>query len=265
MNSPMGSGGPVLAGTGLLAPAEVSAHRAADFFRRAGYWRSPDRLPDELVARLRHEVEALAVPAPRGVRFDERGRVTHVDGVVDRSVAFHATATHPAILGPLEALLGPNIVLCRNRHNHASRLYPNVVQRLHRDVLQWSRPIVTVIVYLHDTDDGAGPTMLVPGSHYLPFVGTPNNGGTWMDEHHVFAPVGFQKIAVPMPAGGVLFFDGLVFHRSGLNTRAHAREAITFAYHAVDELATLDDPAKLVVAGEQLRRGTPLPAPGHQP
>lgn len=116
---------------------------------------------------------------------------------------------------------------------------------------------MTVIVYLQDTPVETGATQLIPGSQYLPFVGTPNNGGTWMDEHHVLAAVAPQEVALSMPAGGVLLFDSLVFHRAGVNLTDQIREAVTFAYHAVDELATVDDPSQLLVAGERLRRGNP--------
>jgi hypothetical protein len=52
-----------IATTGPAGSTAATAHRAADFFRRAGYWRGPDRLPGELVERLRLELDALAVPA----------------------------------------------------------------------------------------------------------------------------------------------------------------------------------------------------------
>lgn len=79
-----------------------------------------------------------------------------------------------------------------------------------------------------------------------------------MDEHHVFARYAAQEVALPMPAGGVLLFDSLAFHRAGLNETRTVREAVTFAYHAVDELATVDDPSRLLVAGERLRRGNSI-------
>lgn len=235
--------------------------QAVEFFRRVGYWRAAGNVPGELVAVARHQIGHLARAGAPGVRVDDEGRVTHVDGVVDRGGCFLELATHTAVLEPLRWLLGPNVELVRNRHNHATLLHPGVGQRLHRDVLQWSRPVVTAIVYLQDTPMELGCTKLIPGSHYLPFVGTPNNGGTWMDEHHTFVGMAPQEVPVPMPAGGVLLFDSLVFHRAGVNTTGTIRSAVTFAYHAVDELATVDDPARLLVAGERLRRGNPVLGP----
>lgn len=240
-------------------------HETAEFFRRTGYWRGEATVPASLLAGAREALANLAWPDTHGVRFDDQGRVTHVDGVVDRDRVFFELATHPAVLEPLTWLVGPNVDLVRNRHNHATRTYPDTPQKLHRDVLQWSRPVVTAIVYLQDTPVEMGPTQLVPGSQFLPFVGTPNNGGTWMDEHHTFARLAPQEVALPMPAGGVLLFDGLVFHRAGLNTTGRVREAVTFGYHAVDELATVDDPSLLLVAGERLRRGNRLLAAAATP
>jgi hypothetical protein len=46
--------------------------------------------------------------------------------------------------------LGPNIELVENRHNHLSIYRAPGNDRLHRDVLQWSRSILTVLLYLSD-------------------------------------------------------------------------------------------------------------------
>ena len=57
-----------------------------------------------------------------------------------------------------------------NRHNHIylrDRGSSHSLE-LHRDVRHWSRTIVTVLVYLEDTNLENGCTRVVPGSHLLP-------------------------------------------------------------------------------------------------
>ena len=49
--------------------------------------------------------------------------------------------------------MGPNIELVENRHNHLSIYRAPGNDRLHRDVLQWSRSILTVLLYLSDRLD----------------------------------------------------------------------------------------------------------------
>jgi phytanoyl-CoA hydroxylase len=164
--------------------------------------------------------------------------------------------TSPLVLDPLGSLLGPNIELVLNRHNHLTVSAAQTSSaRLHRDVLQWSRPIVTVIAYLEKSDESSGCTHIIPTSHLLPFVGTPNNGGTWMDDHHVFAELMSQALPVPMEAGGILAFDGLAFHAAG-HEAEKTRLAVSGAFHSVDELKAMSDPdVSVLVAGEQLYRG----------
>lgn len=87
--------------------AGTTAHQAADFFRRVGYWRGSATVPAHLVMTMRERLDVMARPDTEGVRVDDVGRVTHVDGVVDRYACFRDLATHPAVLEPVRWLVGP--------------------------------------------------------------------------------------------------------------------------------------------------------------
>ena len=164
-----------------------------------------------------------------------------------------------ALVEPLRSLLGPNITFITNRHNQAALNSPGqFVPRFHRDVLQWSRNLVTAIVYLEDATVESGCTYIVPGSHFFPFVGVPqvDGGGTWMDEHVVFEHLDQQAVPVEMRAGDVLLFDSLVFHSVGANTSDRSRSSLTFGYRSADELdASPDTSRQILVSGEFLYRG----------
>jgi len=157
----------------------------------------------------------------------------------------------------LTLLLGPNIDFLLNRHNHITfNRYGETVFRLHRDVLQWSRSVVTALVYLEDSNLSNGCTHIVPTSQYLPFVGTPNNGGTWMDEHSVYKDLISQNIPVIAEKGDVLFMDSLMFHSVGMNNSNQTRISLNLAYTSVDELLPLDySKYRVLVKGERLYRG----------
>lgn len=230
------------------------------FFRHCGFLKLGETLAPHLVGRVREAIEAQASAGVGPLRRDEAGRVTRLDGIFDRDPAFAEVFTSDTILQPLKSLLGPNIELVLNRHNHATfNRSGEAVTRLHRDVLQWSRAVVTAIVYLEPATEETGCTHVIPGSHFLPYVGTPNNGGTWMDEHSVFADLMGQAVPVPMPEGGVLLLDSLVFHTAGRNRTPSTRLSACCAYHSVDELSGVEsDPQKILVCGERLYRGNDL-------
>jgi ectoine hydroxylase-related dioxygenase (phytanoyl-CoA dioxygenase family) len=227
------------------------------FFRYSGYLKLGELIPPDLVQQMREVIEAHESAEVKPLKRNETGRVVRLDNVLTRDLIFTKVFTSEIILQPLQSLLGPNIELALNRHNHATfnRSGDNV-PRLHRDVLQWSRAIVTAILYLDASTEETGCTYLIPGSQFLPFIGTPNNGGTWMDEHSIFSDLIHQAVPVPMPQGGVLLLDSLIFHAASHNQTPNTRLSVCCAYHSVDELSGVEsDPKKLLVCGERLYRG----------
>jgi phytanoyl-CoA hydroxylase len=166
---------------------------------------------------------------------------------------------HPVLVDALTSLLGPNVVMTVNRHNQASINAPGEAEpRLHRDVLQWTRNVLTAVVYLQDSNEDNGCTYLIPGSHYAPFVGVPqkDGGGTWMDEHEEFAGLLDQTVPVPVGKGGVLLMDSLVFHSVGPNRSTSERRSIVLGFNSVDELDPRGlDRHQFLIAGEDLYRG----------
>jgi ectoine hydroxylase-related dioxygenase (phytanoyl-CoA dioxygenase family) len=76
-----------------------------------------------------------------------------------------------------------------------------------------------------------------------------------MDEHSIYADLLNQSIPVPMPKGGVLIFDSLIFHARGKNTTEGTRMTATMGYHSVDELSGKDDSKLMLVHGERLYKG----------
>ncbi|MFC3986644.1 phytanoyl-CoA dioxygenase family protein [Streptosporangium jomthongense] len=219
-------------------------------FRDMGYLRLPNVLDGAACRRLTAFVTAQHQAAGGGKLYGLLGRDPAVIGHLIR---------HPRLVGPLTSLLGPNVVYVTNRHNHATLNPPGQTEnRLHRDILQWTRGLLTVVVYLEDAVVGGGATHIVPGSHYLPGMGVPQpgGGGTWMDEHDRYAGFDAQALPVPATAGDALIFDGLVFHTAGPNTGRGTRASLTLGYRAADELDRRRAPSdQVLVAGEFSYRG----------
>ena len=222
-------------------------------FRHNGFIKLPGRMSAEWVARLKETIwKAIREEAEPVVR-DRQGRVVRISDIWDRDPIFRETLTMPEVLDPLEALLGPNIELIRNRHNHATlRLGEEGADYMHRDVLQWSRTIVTVLFYLEETTVENGCTHVVPGTHLFPGVTSLSLG---QDEQIQRAGILDQAVPVPMPAGGLLAIDSFLMHGAGRNNTEGTRISMTVGYHSVDELSDVVNPKRVLVRGTRVYKG----------
>jgi ectoine hydroxylase-related dioxygenase (phytanoyl-CoA dioxygenase family) len=230
-----------------LTPAE------AQLFRHNGFLRLPSRLPEALLARLRQKIAHEIRDAVPPVVSNREGRVVRLSQLWDRDAVFREAFTCPEVLGPLQDVLGPNIEFLKNRHNHATlRIREDGSSYFHRDVMQWSRTIVTVLFYLEETTVENGCTFVVPGSHLLPGVGTVN-----IEQDEAIARSGLlqQAVPIPMPAGGLVLIDSSIIHGAGENRTSGTRLSMTAGYHSVDELAGMENPRRVLVSGERLYLG----------
>lgn len=232
-----------------LTPDEIQ------FFRHAGYLKLPSRLPDAHVDRVRRLVLDHLAREVQPVNYDGEGRPVRLSQVLDRDPVFKETASHPSVIGPLTQLIGPNIVALKNRHNHAT-LNPASAKRdsFHRDVAHWTRGLLTVIFYLERTTVENGCTCVVPGSHTLPSVSGGLHGLNAQPDVAATRLLN-QAVPVPLSAGSMLAIDSLIYHCIGENTTDETRMSMTIGYQTVDELASVDDPTRLLIQGERIYQG----------
>lgn len=233
-----------------LTPAQVH------LFRQNGYLKLENALSPETVADLR-----LSVKEEFSKEETSEDKTSFkLYGFFDRSEPFRKLVHSQALTEPLSDLLGPNVVFVKNRHNHASINDKGRVEpRFHRDILHWSRGLVTAIAYLEDARPDNGCTYVIPGSHNLPFVGVtqidPPGGGTWLDEHKIFDGVEEQAVPVTIGAGGMLLFDATLFHSVGDNNSDESRISLTMGYRSSDELDDAPAHTQVQVLGEHIYRG----------
>ena len=223
-------------------------------FRHNGFLKLDQGLPEETVQDLKAAIRRDMAAAVEPVVREQSGAVVRLSQIMDRAPIFRQTATAPLVLDRLEALLGPNIEIVRNRHNHATlNLASKNSDHFHRDVHQWTQPLVTVIYYLEDTNLENGCTMMIPGTHLLPGVSRLHkvDSEEWIEAAGVIG----QAVPVPMPAGGMLVIDSLIFHRIGANHTDQTRMSMTVGYRSVDELAAVEDATNLLVRGERQYTG----------
>ena len=228
----------------MLSPAQIQ------LFRHNGFLRLPEVLPEDLVDQLKNAIWDDINNEVEPVVRNPEGKVVRISNAIDRAPIFHDVATHPLVLDPLESLLGPNIELIKNRHNHATlRTAQEKNSGLHRDVKQWSRTIFTVIFYLEETNLDNGCTQIVPGTHHLPGISGSLFDTDWAQD------LNNQILPVPMPKGGMLVIDSMLVHGPGDNKTEDTRMSMTMGYHSVDEINDVPNPKRLVVRGEGLYIG----------
>lgn len=241
------------------------SHEQARFFRSLGYFRLLNVLNPTQTKELRDFVLEEKRAENERRRHEGKGESVKLYGLYDRNPELiRGLITNPKLITALTGILGPNIVFVKNRHNHTTVNDANGTKgeaRLHRDILQPTRGLVTAAFYLEASTPENGCTNILPGSHELPYVGVPqlNGGGTWMDEHEEYEGLEDQALPVAMPEGSVLLFNGLAFHSVGENRSDKTRISMTFGFRAADELDFKPDPDRLIlVAGQFIYRGNDL-------
>lgn len=242
----------------------VHPHALQRYFSNAGYVRIPEAIPSEDVEKLDSLLcREFDVPAENYHTIrNSLGTPTKLYQILQRPDIGEALRKSmirsEKIRSTARAILGPNVALTLNRHNHATNNYPgdNLI-RMHRDVLQPSRNIVSAILYLDASTEANGATVIVPGSHREPFVGIPqrNGGGTWMDEHEDFAHLADQALIAPAGPGDMLLFDGTLFHTLGENHSGERRRSIALGFKAIDELSEFQLDRELLLYGQDIYRG----------
>jgi phytanoyl-CoA hydroxylase len=221
---------------------------------------APDVL-DTLKATIARHAEERITPIvcedPKrpgfGINGDIPGaRVLRLSKVLTRDPVFRTAASSEKLMAVLQDLLGPNVDVVLNRHNHVTLRPPGAAQlEWHRDVANWSRPIISAVFYLENSTLENGCTWILPGSQHLLSYHAQLSGHARMDS---LDQLGHQALPIPANAGDVLLMNGLALHGAGGNQTNATRMSMTLGYHAVDELGPREEPDKLLVAGERVLR-----------
>ncbi|MBM0255536.1 phytanoyl-CoA dioxygenase family protein [Micromonospora sp. 4G55] len=226
----------------------------ARFFDAAGYVRLPNRLPAALVDRMRSMVDDQFARGVPPYRMNHRGEPCRLDALLERDEVFLEALRHEHVAAALGQILGPTVDVVLNRHNHATlNNSGDIPFRLHRDIQQWSQPLVAVFLYLEPATVKNGCTHVVPATHRLPYAGpqSGNGGGNWADEHDEYRHLIGQEVPLEMPAGGVLLLNCLCFHSVGRNLSGRSRCSAVFACRSSDELSQVEDPGVIRLFGQR--------------
>src|SRR3989338_7413568 len=106
------------------------------FFGLNGYFKLHRVVSDATRAALAETIRDHVQRKVPPFRVDDAENIVRLDQVVQRGGAFREVATSPKLLDAMAGLLGPNVELVLNRHNHVTFNVPHSASfRLHRDVL----------------------------------------------------------------------------------------------------------------------------------
>jgi phytanoyl-CoA hydroxylase len=220
----------------------------------------PDVL-EALKATITRQAEERVAPIvsedPERPGYSKNGdiagaRVLRLSKVLTRDPIFRTAASSARLIAVLQDLLGPNVDVVLNRHNHVTLRPPGAAQlEWHRDVANWSRPVISAVFYLEDSTLENGCTRILPGSHHMLAYHALLSGHGRMD---TLERLGDQALPVPASAGDVLLMNGLAIHGAGANRTDATRMSMTLGYHAADELGSREEPEKLLMAGERVLR-----------
>ncbi len=222
------------------------------YFRHNGFLKLAYQLPQSTVAKLKEAVYKDIAAEKGPVTRDADGIVQRLSDILGRDPIFWKTATCPPLLDALKALLGPNIEVIRNRHNHVMLRSATLGSYyMHRDAFSFTRSSVTAMIYLEETNLENGCTEILPGTHLLPWLEQP------LEENEKFLQMDLRQQAVrlPMPAGGIVLLDSSVCHSQGANHTDGTRMSITLGYHSADELAGGEDDKSTLVCGSRIYKG----------
>lgn len=237
--------------------------RIYEFFRSQGYFVLPRIFSDGEVADLRVAAEKEYLQRHRNNVSTRKSILEYkLYGALQSIPETLQFATNRILLAWLEIFLGPNIILTLNRHNHVSnKTSESKPDAFHRDHGEWTRGMITAVIYGNGVTAGFGATEIIPGSHQLYSPNKPIGTGYWLSDlsrdMNVLAWVG---LPVPVTKGGVLLFDSHVFHKAGEGSSdPKGRFTLTLGYHSVDQLTRdINQKSQILVHGSNIYRGNDM-------
>lgn len=211
-------------------------------YRRDGYLVFEELFRPEEVEALLGRLEELVlerVPRSAGIRLQvepavERGQaeaesplmaLRKVEGLVEHDDRYGALARDPRILDVMQALIGPDIKLFRDAlmmkppHHGSAKPY-------HQDSAYWSidpPDLVSVWMALDDATLENGCMRVLPGSHTWGILEHRHLADFQVDEAELDTS---GEVAVPLKAGGCLFFHSMLLHATAPNHSPYPRRSM---------------------------------------
>lgn len=234
------------------------------YFKTTGFYQVRQTLPEDLVHRLNTVTDTQINDTIEPINWEDNENrspeaVRRLSKIFDRNEAYLEAASHPIILDALESILGPNIEILTNKHNHIMvRPAGSYPVPWHAGEEPYDHTLMTALIYLEASTMENGCIRIVPGSHNRPFINKRRDQKQRADFHD--SDHYYRSVPIPMPRGGVILFNDCCFHGSDTNQSNSSRRSMTVAYRAHDVHDVIkDDPEKILVRGKKAYTGHPHP------
>lgn len=232
------------------------------YCKQNGYHVIPDILPSKLIKRLSEKTVQLIMSMEEPIIWEIPGRrapdnIRRLSKILSRDSVYLEAATHPLILDALEGILGPNIELLTNKHNHLMIRPPkSYAVPWHSGEETYNPVLFTALIYLEESTIENGCIRIVPGSHQRPLNSTHFSSEMCFSSN----PLYHRALPIPMPRGGILLFDDRLYHGADINRSQRSRRSMTIAYRTHDAHNIIkEDPEKILVRGERIYTGHTIP------
>ncbi|WP_197321361.1 phytanoyl-CoA dioxygenase family protein [Saccharomonospora sp. NB11] len=221
---------PVGKGKRVLSDAEAEA------YDRDGYVVVEDVLSQaflrEVVADLDHFEEARVESAKLASgknTITQAGKVTFNVQLARHSARLRELISLPLLQHMMYDLIGPNVRLYWDQSVYKSP-HSELVFPWHQDTgytfVDQPGQIVTAWIALTDAAEDSGCMWVLPGAHRVgPLVHEKGESGNWVFESD---PSGM--IPLPVKAGSIVVFAGLLPHMTGGNSKSWTRKALVVEY-----------------------------------
>lgn len=219
---------------------EGEIDRCIEEIRLVGYSIVPSLLADDELARWRERIDRTYRQQEEEFGADRLRAINELDlcrAPLLYDPAFIGLAAHPHVTAVVRRLLGDWFIL--NLQN-AIINRPGTVHHQgswHRDLpyqnFVISRPLaINALFAIDEFSAETGGTLLVPYSHRMEVLPSDD----YIDRH---------RIGAAAPAGSVIIFDSMLFHRAGRNSSDRIRRAVNHLYTVPIIKQQYDIPAAL--------------------
>lgn len=205
---------------------ETEADLAAEELRTIGYAVVESGLSSDQLEAAREKIDGIYTTQVNEIGGEDRLRQMN-DSDVARCLLvydefFLDLATNPAILTVVEGLLGEYFIIMLQNGIINRPGSEDVPVPWHRDLNYQhfisSRPLsISALYAIDDFSAETGGTHVLPATHKVERF--PSDG--YVSGH---------EQVVTIPAGSILLFDSMLFHRSGLNRSGRLRRAVNHMY-----------------------------------
>lgn len=227
---------------------EVLTAAQKAFYDEQGYLILENRVPDDIMNRIRQEIARFTEVARGMTASDDKidledshtpdePRIRRVKLPHTQSEVVNDLLRSDHILAPVRDLIGANVRMQTTKLNMKSAGYGAAVE-WHQDWAFYpytNDDVLAVGVIIDDMTEDNGPLMVIPGTHRGPVLNHHHNG-FFVGAVDLEAEGIDMADAVPLmgPAGSISIHHGRILHGSALNRSVRDRRIIFYEMMAAD-------------------------------